>query len=219
MDLGALTPVPLVCRTALSSVHPGPTIGAFVAPRIPRLAGRLGVCLGGVAAPLAAQTGRPDALVIVTGQQATMPVPTFMEGPQNLTANFDVADQLFLRLAELPSDLVTTDERRFVPVLAKSWTRRDSLTLAFDLDPRARWHNGRPVTAADVVFTFDRARNPKVAPKLAGLLRHVLAVAPDGDRRVVIRFDRVYAEQFYDATFNVAPIPSNLVPADAGPCP
>ena len=68
------------------------------------------------AAPLAGQTRDPGTLVIVTGQQATMPVPTLMEGPQNLTANFDVADQLFLRLAELPPDLVTTDERRFVPL-------------------------------------------------------------------------------------------------------
>ncbi|HLQ22245.1 MAG TPA: ABC transporter substrate-binding protein, partial [Gemmatimonadales bacterium] len=180
-----------------------------MAPRIPRFAVGLGVCLCGAAAPLAAQTGDPDALVIVTGQQATMPVPTFMEGPQNLTANFDVADQLFLRLAELPPDLVTTDERRFVPVLAKSWTRRDSLTLVFDLDPRARWHDGQPMLARDVVFTFERARNAEIAPKLAGLLRHVVGVTAEGDRRVVFQFDRVYAEQFYDATYNVAPLPSH----------
>ena len=166
-------------------------------------------------APLAAQTRDPNALVIVTGQQATMPVPTLMEGPQNLTANFDVADQLFLRLAELPHDLVTTDERRFVPALAKSWTRRDSLTLVFDLDPRARWHDGKPVTAQDVVFTFDRARNPAIAPKLAGLLHHIVSVTAEGDRRVVFKFDRVYAEQFYDATYNVAPLPSHLFPASA----
>ncbi|HEY8106585.1 MAG TPA: ABC transporter substrate-binding protein [Gemmatimonadales bacterium] len=190
-----------------------------MASAILRFAVRSGVWASAFTAPLAAQAADPDALVIVTGQQAAMPIPTCMEGPQNLTANSDVADQLFLRLAELPPDLVTTDERRFVPVLAKSWTRRDSLTLAFDLDPRARWHNGRPVTAADVVFTFERARNPKVAPKLAGLLHHIVSVAAEGARRVVIRFDRVYAEQFYDATFNVAPMPAGLVPADAAPCP
>jgi peptide/nickel transport system substrate-binding protein len=190
-----------------------------VAPAILRFAVRSGVCVCVFATPLPAQARDADALVIVTGQQATMPIPTCMEGPQNLTANFDVADQLFLRLAELPPDRVTTDERRFVPVLAKSWTRRDSLTLAFDLDPRARWDNGQPVTAADVVFTYDRARNPKVAPKLAGLLRHVVSVTAEGDRRIVFRFDRAYAEQFYDATYNVAPIPSNLVPGDAAPCP
>jgi len=184
---------------------------------VPSLKSGLAVALVALAgmATLAGYGGDPTTLVIVTGQQATMPIPTFMEGPANLTANADVADQLFLRLAELPPDLVTTDERRFVPVLAKSWTRRDSLTLAFDLDPRARWHDGPPVTARDVVFTFDRARNPEIAPKLAGLLRRLVSVTAEGDRRVVFRFDRVYAEQFYDATFNVSPIPSHLVPPKA----
>src|SRR5688572_883575 len=38
-------------------------------------------------------------VVIVTGEQATLPIPTLMEGRAARTANFDVADQLFLRLA------------------------------------------------------------------------------------------------------------------------
>jgi len=29
------------------------------------------------------------------------------------------------------------------------------LTLVFHLDPRARWQDGHPVTAADVEFTFN----------------------------------------------------------------
>jgi peptide/nickel transport system substrate-binding protein len=186
-----------------------------VASAIPGFAACLAACVLALAAPLAAQAGDPDALVIVTGQQATMPVPTLTEGPQNLTANLDVSDQLFLRLAELPPDLVTTDEHRFLPVLARSWSRRDSLTLVFELDPRARWHDGKPVLARDVVFTFERARDAKIAPKLAGTIRHIVSVTAEGDRRVVVGFDRVYAEQFYDATYNLAPIPSHLVPADA----
>ena len=184
---------------------------------MPLLKSGLAVALSALAgaSSLHSQSRDPAALVIVTGQQAGMPIPTFMEGPANLTANADVADQLFLRLAELPSDLITTDERRFVPALAKSWSRRDSLTLVFELDPRATWHDGRPVTARDVVFTFDRARDPQISPKLAGLLHHVTGVTAENDRRVVFRFDRAYAEQFYDATFNVQPIPAHLIPAAA----
>jgi len=184
---------------------------------VPLLQSGLAVALLALAgaAPLTAQSHDRDALVIVTGQQANLPIPTLMEGSANLTANADVADQLFLRLAELPPDRMTTDERRFVPALAKSWTRRDSLTLVFELDPRARWHDGQPVTARDVVFTFDRARDTIICPKLSSLLKHVTAVTADGERRVVFRFDRVYAEQFYDATFNVEPIPSHLIPRDA----
>ena len=90
-----------------------------------------------------------------------------MEGAAGQHRQHDVADQLFLRLAELGPTLTTAGDRAFVPLLARSWTRRDSLTLVFDLDPRARWHDGVPVTARDVVFTFARARDPTIAPELA----------------------------------------------------
>ena len=56
---------------------------------------------------------------------------------------------------------MTAGDRGFVPMLARSWTRRDSVTLVFDLDPRARWHDGAPVTARDVVFTFEPRQEPR----------------------------------------------------------
>ena len=73
-------------------------------------------------------------------------------------------------------------------MLARRWIRRDSVTLAFDLDPRATWHDGVPVTAEDVVFTLARARDPTLSPRVADLLRHVTSVTAEGDRRVVFRF-------------------------------
>ena len=167
----------------------------------------LAAALAGVSAvrpPLAPAQREPASIVIVTGQQATTPVPTLIEGSQNNLANQDIADQLFLRLAGLGPSLVTAGDRGFVPLLAKSWTRRDSLTLAFELDPRARWHDGAPVTARDVLFTMRRARNPAIAPRLADVTRRIAAVEAEGDNVVVFRFREVYAEQLYDATFHTA---------------
>jgi len=158
-----------------------------------------------------AQAAPATGIVIVTGQQATTPVPTLMEGAANGVGNQDVADQLFLRLAELGPKAQTAGDRDFVPALARSWTRRDSTTLVFDLDSRARWHDGTPVTARDVVFTFKRAKNPDLAPRVSDLLRQIVSVAAEGDSRVVFRFARPYAEQLYDATYHVAPIPFHLL--------
>ena len=162
-----------------------------------------------------ALTGRPalaqsaaTTLVIVVGQEASVPVPTVMTGT---VANTDVAGQLFLRLADPGPELRIVGDEGFVPRLARSWQRRDSVTLAFDLDPRARWHDGVPVTSADVVFSFDRARNPKLAPNLALLLRHIMSVTAEGDHRVVFKFDHAYPDQFYDATFHVQPVPAHLL--------
>ena len=159
-----------------------------------------------------------SSIVIVTGLQATLPIPTLMEGAAANVANMEIADQLFLRLAGLGPTLLTAGDRNFVPLLASSWSRRDSMTLVFDLNPRARWQDGVPVTARDVVFTMERARNRSVAPRLAELLKYITAVTAEGERRVVFRFSHPYAEQLYDATFHVAPIPAHLldtIPPDA----
>jgi peptide/nickel transport system substrate-binding protein len=179
----------------------------------------LAVAAGADVASGAAQSAadRRHTIVIVTGQLATLPIPTLMEGAASSVANTDVADQLFLRLANLGPTLTTAGDKDFLPALARSWTRRDSVTLAFDLDPRARWEDGAPVTARDVLFTFRRARDPKLAPRLANLLRYVTNVTAEGDRRVVFRFSRPYAEQFYDATWHVQPLPAHLldtIPSD-----
>jgi peptide/nickel transport system substrate-binding protein len=167
--------------------------------------------LPGIAA--AQQASRP--ITIVVGQEPTTPIPTLIGG---LTVNLDVADQLFLRLATPPVRLTTAGDKGFQPQLARRWTRRDSLTIAFDLDPRARWHDGVPVTARDVVFAFTRARNPALNRQLASLLQPVADVRAEGERTVVVRFSRAYPEQLYDATFHVAPLPAHLlsgVPAES----
>jgi len=154
-----------------------------------------------------------NSLVIVTGAEAPMPIPTLMEGGQAVQPNYEISDHLFLRLAGLGPTLTTAGDAGFVPLLAKSWTRRDSVTLAFELDPRARWHDGAPVTARDVLFTMGRARNPDIAPRVAKLLQYIASVEAEGDRTVVFRFSRVYAEQFYDATFHTAMLPAHLLAA------
>lgn len=157
---------------------------------------------------------RPDgrtSIVIVTGQGATMPIPTLMEGAAASAGNMELADQLFLRLVGLGPTLLTAGDRNFVPLLARSWSRRDSLTLVFELDPRARWQDGAPVTTRDVLFTIGRARDRSIAPRLAELLRHITSVTAEGERRVVFRFSHPYAEQLYDATYHVAPLPAHLL--------
>jgi peptide/nickel transport system substrate-binding protein len=158
-----------------------------------------------LAAPARAQGG---SVVIVTGEQATAPVPTIGDGT---TANNDVADQLFLRLATPAIGRPRTGDTGFLPQLARSWSRRDSVTLVFELDRRARWHDGVPVTSRDVVFTFGRALDRTLAPVHAGLLQQIESVRAEGEQRVVFRFRRAYADQLFDATHYVAPIPAHLL--------
>jgi peptide/nickel transport system substrate-binding protein len=154
-----------------------------------------------------AQAPARDALVIATGEDVQLPVPT-LTGSAEASR---VADLLFLHLGRFAGTSV--GDQAAVPELAERWTRTDDRTLVFDLDPRARWHDGTPVTTRDVLFSFERARNPKVAPSLARLLREVESVTADGERRFTIRFARAYQEQLYDATYHVLVLPAHLLAA------
>jgi peptide/nickel transport system substrate-binding protein len=89
---------------------------------------------------------------------------------------------LFLTLAGRDSALAP------VPRLA-AWEWRDGRTaLRFRLRRDVRWHDGVPTTAADVVWTLERARDPAVAYPRAGDLRAVVAVTAADSYTVDVRF-------------------------------
>jgi peptide/nickel transport system substrate-binding protein len=133
------------------------------------------------------------------------------------TTALTVADRVFSRLAEIGPGLDPADEAGFRPSLAARWERRDDTTLVFHLDPRARWHDGRPVTADDVVFSFEVFRDTLVNSPLRPNLNEVSAVEREEKLRVAFRFRRVYPEQLYDATYHMRILPRHLldtVPGD-----
>jgi microcin C transport system substrate-binding protein len=51
---------------------------------------------------------------------------------------------------------------KFRPLIAKSWTiSPDKKVFTFTIDPKAKWADGKPITATDVKFTYDTIMNPK----------------------------------------------------------
>jgi ABC-type transport system substrate-binding protein len=55
------------------------------------------------------------------------------------------------------------------PDLAESWDiSADGTVYTFYLNPKAKFHDGRPVTAADVVYSWERAADPKTRSQQAG---------------------------------------------------
>ncbi|MGD2136239.1 MAG: ABC transporter substrate-binding protein, partial [Gemmatimonadales bacterium] len=130
----------------------------------------------------------------------------------------DISDQIFWRLADVGADLRTVGADGFVPQLAEAWQFDDSLTLRFTLHPAARWHDGRPVTAGDVAFTFEVYRDTLVGSPTAPRLRRIASVTAHDEHTVVFRFTEPYAEQFFDATYHMRILPRHLldtIPRDA----
>ena len=64
----------------------------------------------------------------------------------------------------------------------------DKQSVSFTLRPEARWHDGTPITADDVAFTFDLLKT-KGAPSYRLPLRDVTGVEVEGPRKLTYRFD------------------------------
>ncbi|MDR3099542.1 MAG: ABC transporter substrate-binding protein [Paraburkholderia sp.] len=77
--------------------------------------------------------------------------------------------------------LVENKWNKLQPGLAVSWKPLDAKTWEFKLRPNVKWQDGTPFTAADVIFSYQRARNvPGSVATFAGYLRTIESVsAPD----------------------------------------
>jgi peptide/nickel transport system substrate-binding protein len=99
---------------------------------------------------------------------------------------------------------------RAQPYLAQSWTMTGDTGIVFQLRDDVRWHDGRPVTAADVKFTFDLAKDPATASLLGtAFLSQVDRAVVLGPYRVFFHFARPHAQALED--FWWAPLPEHLL--------
>ncbi len=89
-------------------------------------------------------------------------------GSSVLAATLSVAQQIFDGLVEFDHTLT------IAPALAQYWkASRDGLTWTFTLRKGVRFHNGREVTADDVVFSLTRLLDPKVRSTAADLFANI----------------------------------------------
>lgn len=130
-----------------------------------------------------------------------------------------VRDLVFDRLALIGPELTTVGDKGFTPQLAKSWTwSPDSLSIAFSIDPKARWHDGQPVTAADVKYSLRAFTDPKSASPVAPLLTNIDSVSVRDSSTAVVFFKKRMPEQFYDVAYQLYIVPEHVygkVPFDS----
>jgi peptide/nickel transport system substrate-binding protein len=70
--------------------------------------------------------------------------------------------------------------------LAESWEVIDDVTYHFTIREGATWHDGSPVRASDVKFSYDRTLDPATEAPRAGLLDMVESTEAPDDRTVVV---------------------------------
>ena len=71
---------------------------------------------------------------------------------------------------------------------------KDKLSVTFRLNPLAKFHNGDPVLALDVKYSFDRLTSKEAAPQFRTYFSEVASVAMVSEREIRFNFKRANAE-------------------------
>ncbi len=130
------------------------------------------------------------------------------------------------------SGLVALDqEMKLIPDLAESWEVTGGVTYTFKLRANARFHNGKPVTAHDFVYAWERAADPQtksdtvltylgdivgVRDMHAGQSAHISGLAALDDRTLQVTIDGPKPYFLYKLTYLTAAVVDRLN-VEAGP--
>ena len=134
--------------------------------------------------------------------------------PRGFDPRFSSGSAYSARIMQLIYDTLIVKNEQFdlVPSLAESFEEsEDSKTFTFRLRRDAMFHNGKPLTARDVKFTFDSLGSPELNSPLRNTVSKIIAIETPDEFTVIFRA----GEPFYNFTANLPGI--GIIPEGAGP--
>ena len=154
------------------------------------------------------------AVSLAYAQQGTLEIavdqsPVGLD-PDIVTAfsSFAVVDQIYEGLLEVNSKL------QLEPALATSWTvSPDGLSYTFELRQGVKFHNGRAMTSADVVYSFDRIMDPNTGSPQASRFSEVSKIEATGPYEVRFTLKEPFAP-FLANLANLYVVPKEVVEAN-----
>jgi peptide/nickel transport system substrate-binding protein len=98
-----------------------------------------------------------------------------------------------------------TPENEIVPRLASEWNiSDDGRTYVFQLAPGVTFHDGSPFTSEDVVWTFDRLRDPEAGLPTQDLYSNIASIEATGDLEVTFKLAKSNPFFLFDISDNHA---------------
>lgn len=99
-----------------------------------------------------------------------------------------------------------------VPDLAESWEANAELTeYTFKIRQGVKWHDGTPLTTADIKFTFDAYLDPKTNSPRRGSISAIKEVQAVDDKTVKFMLGTPYAPLPVVLGYNVPIVPKHLL--------
>ena len=163
-----------------SPTMPLPSPGRLVQAGAVAAAGAL--LLAACASPAPQNSTAPDTGAEIESITVALPgsLSSLYVGQESGILNYYIA-------AIAQEGLVSVDAQGGIqPGLAESWEQTDDVTYVYQLRDDAVFHDGTSVTADDVVFSLEQARDETSSPGLAYYLTNVDTVEKTGDSEVTI---------------------------------
>lgn len=163
---------------------------------------------GGEAAPGAAD-GEPrqggTAVVAELGDIA-FPHPFFFQG----SLDADLMDVMYMALTRAEwrdGRLVFTlsDQSPMAAAWNYEFVGPDSTALRYRMKSGLKWSDGQPITARDVVWSYEMYANPQVASPRQENVTDIDSVVAENDTTVTFHFKRRYPEMLFDSGLHIVP--------------
>jgi peptide/nickel transport system substrate-binding protein len=140
-------------------------------------------CLASLISGCSSSHADPNSLTFLLESNPTNLDPRYATD----AASLHIDSLLFSSLLERDAQM------NFHGDLAASWSTPDPMTYVFHLRPNVHFHDGRPVTSADVKATFDFIRNPANRSAKRGAFRLVTAIDTPDAATVIFHLKEPYA--------------------------
>jgi len=141
-----------------------------------------------------------DAIVVGSIGDARTLVPILASD----SASSDIVGMLFNGLVKYDKDI------NLVGDLARSWEIEDAgLTIIFHLRDNVFWHDGYPLTAADVEFTYMKLIDPAVKTPYSGDFERVASLEIIDDYTVKVRYKEPFSPGL--ASWGMAVMPRHVL--------
>ncbi|HKC79805.1 MAG TPA: peptide ABC transporter substrate-binding protein, partial [Gemmatimonadaceae bacterium] len=151
--------------------------------------------------------GEPGGTVVIA---TTTDPGTLFPPVTRFTSAKQITEQIYDYLADVGPDMNTLSDEGFRPQLSDRWRwSNDSLMLAFHINPRAKWHDGRDVTARDVQFTLSLYKNPALGGGSRTELANIDSVTVTDSLTAVFWFHQRAPSQFLDAAAQMLILPAH----------
>ena len=156
------------------------------------------------------ETGPPSETAPVSGGTAIVGTGADFDVLNELASTSAITDQVIGHVL-FQNLLAYDDSLHYAPMLADTfWVAEDGMSATFRIREGVRWHDGVPVTADDVVWSFEVSMLDAIAyPERQQLQDIERAERVDG-RTVRFHFRRLHAEPLADFIY-WTPMPKHLL--------